>query len=71
MGRRDQADHHGAAANGRRTDIGQGDLPVREQAEGALMTGRGPSEFMRLPVRRTDGQHGGKKQQEGQQTSER
>ena len=71
MERRDNADHRGTAANRRRTDIGQRNLPVREQAEGAWVAGSGATEIMGLPMRRTDRQHGGKKQQESQQTSER
>ena len=70
MGRRDNADHYGTAANGRRTDIGHRDLPVREQAESALVAGSGAAEIMRLPMLGTDRHRGGKKQQEGQQTSQ-
>jgi len=44
---------------------------VREQAEGALMAGGGAAEVMELSMCRTDRQDGGKKQHEGQQTSER
>jgi hypothetical protein len=71
MERRDNADHYGTAANWRRTDIGRRDLPVREQAEGALVAGGGAAEIMGLSMRGTDRQRGGNKQQEGQQTSER
>jgi len=35
------------------------------------MAGGGAAPIMGLSMRRTDRQHGGKKQQEGQQTSER
>jgi hypothetical protein len=44
---------------------------VREQAENALVAGGGTAEIMGLPVRYTDGERRGKKQQEGQETSER
>jgi len=70
MERSDNADHHGTAANGRGTDIGQRDLPVREKAEGALMAGIGAAEIVGLPMRGAERYRGGKKQQQGQQTSE-
>ena len=44
---------------------------MREQAEDALVAGVGAAEIMGLSMRGTDRQRGGKKQQEGQRTSER
>jgi hypothetical protein len=71
MERRDDADQHGAGADGRRSDIGNRDLSVREQAEQALVAWAGAAEIMGLPMRRADRQNGGVKQQDDQQTSER
>jgi len=70
MASRENAGDYGTAANGRRTDIGQRDLPVGEQAEDTWVAGSGATEIMGLSMRRTDRQDGGKKQQKDQQTSE-
>jgi hypothetical protein len=51
MVRRGNAGDYGTGANGRRTDIGQRDLPVREQAEDALVAGGGSAEIMGLSMR--------------------
>jgi hypothetical protein len=70
MERRDNADQYGAGADGRRGDIGNRDLSVREQAEQTLVAGAGVAEIMRLPMGRAERQNGGVKQQDDQQTSE-
>ena len=51
MDRRDNADHYDTNANWRRTDIGQRDLPVGEQAEDAWMAWSGAAEIMGLSMR--------------------
>ena len=70
MDRRDKDDRHRSAANRGRIDIRQTDLPVREQAEGALVDRGGAEEIMGMSMRRTDRQQGGPKQQERQQSSQ-